>query len=78
MTAPTVPELTAEQDRLAACIERALEDNQSRGMSPATAARHARCSTADAAVVLAWLDAHQYAHHGGRGRLAHFFAGRPR
>ncbi len=79
MTAPTtVGELTGEQDLLAARIERALEDNHGRGMSPATAARHARCSTADATVVLAWLDAHQYAHHGGRGRRAHFFPGRPR
>lgn len=76
--APAVRELTDAQDLIAARIERALEDNQGRGMSPATAARYARCSTTDAAVVLAWLDAHQYVHHGDRGRRGHYFAGSPR
>jgi hypothetical protein len=78
MTGPAVRDLTDNLDLLAARIERALENNRGRGMSPATAARHARCSTAEAVIVLAWLDAHQYAHHGYRGRHAHYFPGRPR
>ncbi len=62
---------------LAERIEQALTRAGGRGASPATAARRARCTTAQARAALWWLEARQFAHTGGRGRRSHYYPGRP-
>ncbi len=55
----TVPDDVADR------VEAALEQAGRRGITPPTAARRARCTTAEAAAVLAGLVAHQHATAAG-------------
>lgn len=66
--------LPPDLEDLAARIEAALERGGGwRGMTPAAAARAARCTTGEAATVLAWLVGHQLANSRNAAR---FYAGR--
>lgn len=61
--ATTVPDEVID---LADRIEAAIERSGSRGISPARAARSARCTTADARTAIAYLVGYQHAHLPGR------------
>lgn len=65
-------DLTESQHALADRIEAALGRAGQRGLSPAQAARHVRCTAAQAEPVLAYLVAHQFAY---TDRHGHYYAG---
>lgn len=70
-------DLTADADEaLAERIEDALERSGNRGMTPARAARAARCTTSDARHALAFLAGRQRATTGARWTLNRFYTPR--
>jgi hypothetical protein len=68
MTRLAVADLDDGLAWLAEQIEAALAQAGRRGVSPATAARRVRCTTADARLALAWLTGQQRAHPDTRNR----------
>lgn len=69
-------ELTDEQYDLADRIELVLEAAPAAGLTPSAVARRVRTTTAQAALVLAWLTECRYAHTSGNGAWRRYHAGR--
>lgn len=63
-TADLAAQLPADLDRLVDVIEAELARPRQRGISPARAARAARCTTRQARQIITYLIGHQRAHTG--------------